>query len=119
IQNNSAPLLLDSRPPAFFNGEVKPATAARYGTLPGAQSLNNAQFFVEGGTTLKPVAELVALVQQAGAAQGPVVSFCNTGHWAATNWFVMSELAGNHEVKMYPDSMVDWSRSELPMQNQP
>ncbi|MNJ76920.1 hypothetical protein D3C77_743060 [compost metagenome] len=47
------------------------------------------------------------------------MSFCNTGHWAATNWFVMSEIAGNTQVKMYPDSMVDWSRSELPMQNQP
>ncbi|MGP3789033.1 sulfurtransferase [Pseudomonas sp. B392_1p] len=119
IQTGSAPRLIDSRPPAFFNGDVKPATAARYGTLPGAHSFNNAQFFPEGGTTLKPVDELKALVAQAGAAEGPAVSFCNTGHWAATNWFVMSEIAGNTAVKMYPDSMVDWSRSELPMENQP
>ena len=39
------------------------------------------------------------------------VSFCNTGHWAATNWFVLSEIAGIEGVKLYPESMVGWTRS--------
>ena len=56
---------------------------------------------------------------QAGAADAPAVSFCNTGHWAATNWFVMSEIAGNKEVKLYPESIVGWSKSPLPMENEP
>ncbi|MFT3760501.1 sulfurtransferase [Thauera sp.] len=119
IRSSSAPLLLDARPPRFFSGEVRVDAAARYGTLPGAQSFDNAQFFVKGGTTLKPAEELKALAAQAGAATGPAVSFCNTGHWAATNWFVVSEIVGNDEVKLYPESMVGWSLSELPMANQP
>lgn len=119
IQSSSAPLLLDARPPRFFSGEVRVDAAARYGTLPGAQSFDNAQFFVKGGTTLKPAEELKALAAQIGAASGPAVSFCNTGHWAATNWFVMSEIAGNTAVKLYPESIVGWSLSGLPMENQP
>ena len=54
-----------------------------------------------------------------GADAAPAVSFCNTGHWAATNWFVMSEIAGNKAVKLYPASVVEWSQAERPMQNQP
>ena len=119
IRDENTPRLLDARPAPFFKGEVKPATAARYGTLPGADSFDNAQFFAADGFRLKPRAELLALVQQTGADRGDTVSFCNTGHWAATNWFVISEIAGNRAARLYPASMVEWSRSELPMENQP
>ena len=49
----------------------------------------------------------------------PVVSFCNTGHWAATNWFVLSEVLHRPDVKLYPGSMVDWSRADEPMAHVP
>ena len=119
VRSSTAPLLVDARPARFFSGETRVDAAARYGTLPGAQVLDNAQFFIKDGATLKPAAELKALVAQSGAANAPAVSFCNTGHWAATNWFVMSEIAGNSAVKLYPASIVDWSKTDLPMQNQP
>jgi thiosulfate/3-mercaptopyruvate sulfurtransferase len=119
VKAGTAPLLVDARPPKFFAGETRTDAAARYGTLPGAKSFDNAQFFVLGGTTLKPASELRALVAVSGADAAPAVSFCNTGHWAATNWFVMSEIAGNKSVKLYPSSVVEWSQSELPMDNQP
>ncbi|MCK2125406.1 sulfurtransferase [Thauera aromatica] len=119
LEAGQAPALIDARPAKFYSGEVRVDAAARYGTLPGARSLDNARFFPEGGTTLKPAGELKALVAQAGAADAPAVSFCNTGHWAATNWFVMSEIAGNKQVKLYPESIVGWSKSPLPMENEP
>ncbi|MEC7558641.1 MAG: sulfurtransferase, partial [Pseudomonadota bacterium] len=34
---------------------------------------------------------------------------CNTGHWAATNWFVLSEVLGRDDVKLYDGSMVEWT----------
>lgn len=117
VQANKTPLLIDARPKKFFDGEVRVDAAARYGTLPGAQSFDNAQFF--NGTVLKPASELKALAAQSGASDPSAVSFCNTGHWAATNWFVMSEIAGYSHVKMYPASIVEWSQSDLPMANQP
>jgi thiosulfate/3-mercaptopyruvate sulfurtransferase len=38
----------------------------------------------------------------------PVVSYCNTGHWAATDWFVLHELLGR-PARLYAGSMVDWT----------
>jgi thiosulfate/3-mercaptopyruvate sulfurtransferase len=119
IKAGKAPLLLDARPASFFNGEQRVDAAARYGTLPGAQDLEHAAFFGADGKTLKSADELLAIAQQAGVADTPVVSFCNTGHWAATNWFVLSEIAGNEQVRLYPESMVEWSKTDLPMANQP
>jgi thiosulfate/3-mercaptopyruvate sulfurtransferase len=39
------------------------------------------------------------------------VSYCNTGHWSATNWFVLHELLGRHNVKLYDGSMVEWTKN--------
>lgn len=119
IKAGNAPVLLDARPTGFFQGEQRADASARYGTLPGARVLDNAGFFRKGEVTLRSDAELRTLVQQAGVEATPAVSFCNTGHWAATNWFVLSEIAGNKDVKLYPESVVEWSKSDLPMDNQP
>lgn len=119
LQNNTAPALIDARPSRFFSGEARVDAAARYGTLPGARDLDYNQFFAEDGITLKPLSQLQALVATAGLSSKPALSFCNTGHWAATNWFVISELAGNKEIKLYPASMVEWSKRDLPMENEP
>ena len=60
------------------------------------------------------------ILQAAGfTSDKKLVSFCNTGHWAATNWFVLSELSGLKGVKLYPESMVGWSNADLPMDNTP
>jgi thiosulfate/3-mercaptopyruvate sulfurtransferase len=119
IQAGKAPVLIDARPPAFFKGEQRVDAAARYGTLPGARSLDNASFFNADDKTLKPASELLQAVRQAGLADKAAVSFCNTGHWAATDWFVLHEMAGNQNVKLYPESVVEWSKTKLPMQNEP
>lgn len=119
VKTGQGPLLLDSRPVGFFNGEQRVDAAARYGTLPGAKVLEFSTFFNADGKTLKPAEELRAIAEQAGVADAPTVSFCNTGHWAATNWFVLSEIAGNSQVQLYPESMVAWSKTDLPMDNQP
>jgi len=119
LKAGKAPVLLDARPEGFFKGELRADASARYGTLPGARALDNAGFFNKGEVTLKPASELRTLVQQAGVDSAPAVSFCNTGHWAATNWFVLSEIGGNKSVKLYPESVVEWSKTDLPMDNQP
>lgn len=118
-EEKSTVRLLDARPDGFFKGEKRVDMAARYGTLPGAESLDNAEFFGSDGKTLKSPEQLRALVKGEKLDTGEVVSFCNTGHWAATNWFIVSEIAGNTNVKLYPESVVEWSKTDLPMENQP
>ncbi|MDY0207426.1 MAG: hypothetical protein RBR82_12515, partial [Pseudomonas sp.] len=70
----------------------------------------------------RPTAEIKALVREQGLDQAQeTVSFCNTGHWAATNWFVLSELAGLKDVRLYPASLAEWTQDTagLPMDNTP
>jgi thiosulfate/3-mercaptopyruvate sulfurtransferase len=119
LQSKSG-LLLDARPARFFLGQTRHAAANAPGTIAGSKNVDNAVWFAKDSGALLDA----AAVQKIAAAQGidasrPTVSFCNTGHWAATNWFVLSEVLGQKDVSLYPESMVDWSRSGGPMDNVP
>lgn len=114
-------LLVDARPADFFLGETRAPAAKLPGTLPGAVNLQFDKWFAAGSGVFVPEAQARRI-----AAASPVepnretVSFCNTGHWAATNWFALSEVLGQKNVKLYPGSMVEWSRDpSLPMANVP
>lgn len=115
-------VLVDARPADFFEGRRQHAAARTAGTLPGAINLDNARFFEPGGATLLdgPVLATRAAPVPDDAGQ-QTVAFCNTGHWAATEWFVLSEVLGRRDVTLYPGSMVEWSQSaqELPVANAP
>lgn len=115
-------VLVDSRPAPFFQGRMKHGAARALGTLPGATNLDSDLFFEPGAAALMDRASL-ATEADALPAQGhqPTVAFCNTGHWAATDWFVLSEVLGRPGVQLYPGSMVDWTQSPepLPMANEP
>jgi thiosulfate/3-mercaptopyruvate sulfurtransferase len=100
--------LLDARPATFFEGKVKAPTAKAYGHIPGAINLEHASFYDAKTNRLKPAAELAAAAARLPAA-GPIVSYCNTGHWAATNWFVLSEILGRKDVTLYDGSMTEWT----------
>ena len=112
--------LLDARPKDYFTGDTASPLAKRPGTIAGASNFDSDFWFRDGSAVMLPVAELRALAEKNGLIDdGTTVSFCNTGHWAATNWFVLSELLGEKDVKLYPESMVDWSATDLPMDNVP
>ena len=112
--------LLDARPAAFFLGEKRHAAAQSPGTLVGARNVAHTVWFVPATGQLAPAETIRATAQQLGIdPAAPTVSFCNTGHWAATQWFVLSEVLGGSDVRLYPESMVDWSRAGLPMANVP
>ncbi len=115
-------ILIDARPAAFFNGETKAPAAKVSGTLEGAVNLQHDKWFAPGSSSFVPADQARKI-----AASSPIdpaketVSFCNTGHWAATNWFAMSEVLGQKNVKLYAGSMVEWSQDPngLPMANVP
>jgi len=114
--------LLDARPPLFYQGQVKAPTASTGGTIATAQNTPFGQWFNQNDTRIRPVAEIKELVRSQHLDQAKeTVSFCNTGHWAATNWFVLSELAGLKDVRLYPASLAEWTQDKesLPMANTP
>lgn len=112
-------LLLDARPEAFWAGNASHAAAARPGTLPQSRFFEHAGWFSNGPAIVDAAAARRLAEAQGFTAEDQLVSFCNTGHWAATNWFALSELAGVENVKLYPESMVGWSNAGGDMANVP
>lgn len=113
-------MLIDARPEEFFLGEIRHPAASRWGTLPGAKHLDSAEWFVPNTGRLLAKAQLEALAKREGLQPAQqVIVFCNTGHWAATHWFITSEVLGFSRVRMYAESVVGWSRLGLPMDNEP
>lgn len=103
-------VLLDGRPHAQFIGKEKHSKAKRAGRIPGSQSLDQDRFFDTAAKRLRPRAELAAIASSVlSDPSAEIVSYCNTGHWAATNWFVLHELLGYENVTVYDASMVGWS----------
>ena len=82
----------------------------RPGRIPGAQLLFQETAYDVSANRLKSATELESLYAEVASDQ-PVISYCNTGHWAATNWFVLSEVLGRKDVKLYDGSMVEWTAS--------
>jgi len=113
-------LLLDARPPAYFLGETRHPAASAPGTLVGAKNVPHDVWFIGDSARLQSTPDARRTAAEQGiATDRPTVSFCNTGHWAATNWFVLSEVLGQKDVKLYPESMVGWSQAGLPMEHVP
>jgi len=114
VQGNRQAIAIDARPAAFHAGQKKHPAANRPGTLPGARSLPESGWFPNGKPAMGNTGSILERVKSTGYpadGQDELISFCNTGHWAATNWFALSELAGIENVKLYPESMVGWANS--------
>ena len=103
--------LVDSRPDDFYLGKKRAQAAQRSGTLPGAQQLDFNQWFVPGTSTFVDTDTARRIAAQVKRKEDQeTVAFCNTGHWAATDWFGLSEVAGLPNVSLYAGSMADWTQ---------
>lgn len=108
--------LVDSRPNDFFTGINW--TVAAPGTVRGAQNLTFSTFF--DGTRFRDSETIRAIAADRGLTEAPLtVSFCNTGHWAAINWFALSEVAGVENVRLHAESMAEYTALGLPLDNAP
>lgn len=111
--------LVDARPADYFRGENQSPAARAPGTIPGSRNLPHAGFVGERNSAwYLNEGSITARVNEAELNPGTrTIAFCNTGHWAATDWFVLSELAGFEEVALYDGSMAEWSQdSNRPLQ---
>jgi len=111
LEGKREAIMVDARPAEFFAGKKKHGAAKAAGTLEGALNINHSTWFQGSKTEIVTGDDVLRLAKEAGYKPGQteLVSFCNTGHWAATNWFALSELAGIEGVKLYPESMVGWT----------
>lgn len=111
--------IIDARPYEFLEGMNQHDAALEAGTIAGAANIEQSIWFTPeapGALHISSPRQAANVARQAGvelAARLTLASFCDTGRLSATNWFVLSELAGIDGVKLYPESMVGWTRAGL------
>lgn len=114
--------LIDARPLDFFEGKVKVPAARRAGTIRTAISLSYDRWFVPGTSLFVSVSQARKIAaRDLPKPSNETIAFCNTGHWSAIDWFALSEVLGEKNIKLYPASIVGWTQAPqaLPMDNVP
>lgn len=104
--------LVDARDNATFLGLTKPGSVSAYGHLQGAKNVPTTLMSTPGGEAARLLAAqtYVDVFKMSGADAGAAtITYCNTGHQASGTWFVMSEILGNKQTKLYDGSMHQWT----------
>ena len=115
--------MIDGRPPKQFSGEEAgkvfhtKVAHKRRGHVPGAVNITWKDNFNEDGT-FKSADQLRKLYSAKGALESKeVITYCNEGLHAAPPWFVLTQILGRSDVRLYDDSMAEWANSTEPMTN--
>ena len=99
--------VVDARPAGRFAGrDPEPRAGLQSGHMPGARSVPAMELTANG--TLKPVAELKAIFDQAGVPlDQPIVTSCGSGVTASTLMLAL-KTAGAEHVAVYDGSWAEW-----------
>ncbi|WP_449370397.1 sulfurtransferase [Thiomonas sp.] len=103
---------IDARPTQQYLGIFKKGIDKSAGHLPGAKSFpTDAIVQTENGVTrfmtaadYKHIFKVYGIMDNA-----PTTTYCNTGHLASGAWFVVHEILGNKNSKLYANSMNEWT----------
>jgi thiosulfate/3-mercaptopyruvate sulfurtransferase len=102
-------VILDNRAPAFYEGKEKLPFVPKLGRIKGSVNLPVGQLYTPEGL-YKDKAALEALAQKAAGSDlnKEVIVYCDTGK-TATGWaFIMTEMLGYKDVKVYDGSSMEW-----------
>jgi thiosulfate/3-mercaptopyruvate sulfurtransferase len=112
---NGGHTIVDLRSPEEYRGErVAPPTAPfdhgaeRKGHIPGARHLHYERLLGDDGRFRAPD-ELREAFDAVGVRNGEsVIAYCRLSHRAALGWFVLAELLGRDDVRVYDGSWTEW-----------
>lgn len=103
--------LVDTRAISLYLGTWrKKSYVYANGHIPGAKPYPNELLSTKMPAKFLKVSDSKSLFEQMGiSTDKKSVTYCNSGHLATGSWFVLSELMGNKNVKMYDGSMHQWT----------
>jgi len=104
-------IIVDARAPTDFFGVTQDVFVEKAGHIPGATCLPAPWIWTDKGT-YKNIGEL------RGMAQGlvgrdksrEIIIYCGVGGYSSAWWFVLTELLGYTDVKIYDGSAQEWTR---------
>jgi thiosulfate/3-mercaptopyruvate sulfurtransferase len=102
-------VIVDTRAPNFYAGKEKLPFVAKVGRIKGAVNLPVGQLYTKEGL-YKDKAELASLAAKAvgNDIDKELILYCDTGK-TCTSWaFVMTEMLGYNDVKVYDGSSMEW-----------
>jgi len=104
-------VIVDVREPDFYNGKKKLDFVARVGHIKGAVNLPTSVMY-EKDATYKPKNELSAIATPAVGADlsKEIIIYCDTGKFCTGWWFMLHDLLGYKDVKVYDGSMMEWAK---------
>ena len=117
-QQAKSATLVDSRDAPLFHGLVKRDYVFGAGHIEGAKLYPTDLMFRSSGGALKFLAP--ATYRGLLAAQGiddkaAAITYCNSGHLSSGPWFLMSEVLGNKQVRLYDGSLHQWTLEKRPL----
>ena len=106
--------LIDGRTEDFYLGTKQKDYVYAKGHISGAKNFPH-PMMLEGKTAASFVTKtkLNSLLKVKGIdPSAPTVTFCDSGHLSSGHWFLLHEVLGNKNVKLYDGSMHDWTQNK-------
>ncbi|MDH3418051.1 MAG: sulfurtransferase [Gammaproteobacteria bacterium] len=110
--------IVDARAPQFYTGESRGSRFgsdvpnAKIGRVPGAQNFFWADHVNDDGT-YKSIDELRTHYEALGiTSEDNIITYCHIGLQASTPWFVLTQLLGYPNVRLYDGSMAEWANAD-------
>ena len=107
-------VILDGRSPEEYRGERVNAPggpdvgALRYGRIPGAKHLYF-EDLLTANKSFRPISEIRSIVQSCGATPDKdTIAYCRMSHRATVLCFVLTQLLGFENVRVYDGSWTEW-----------
>lgn len=111
-------LIADARDPEVYSGLSEEPFTTRPGHIPCAVNLPALWIFSEEGTYRKAEELETITADVLGKDKASeIILYCGVGGYAATWWFVLTQILGYKNVKIYDGSAEEWTHiPELPME---
>ncbi len=115
--NGKAVQLIDARDDAHYLGLSRSSSTTASGHVPGAKNVYTALMSSEGEAAMLRSTETYRDIYKLSGIDpmAPAIAYCNTGHQASGTWFVLSEILGNKNAKLYDGSLHQWTLEKRPM----
>lgn len=106
--------IIDGRTEDYYLGTEQKDYVYAKGHVSGAKNFPHT-LLVKGKTaaTFLPTEDIAALMKTKGIdINAPAITYCDSGHLSTGQWFVLSELLGNKQVKQYDGSMHEYTKNK-------